>query len=233
MRWRRRRHPDPTWRGVHDTFTSVPASGWHQSQSWLDALEHELGIARNGEVSDDFVLEHEVVLMVAKNGDRVTDFGGGLGASYAWVRRAAPALSLAWTVVELPEVVARGQSLATGAAFSTTIPSSADVVFVKSSLQYIDDWAGTLRALFAARPRHLVLEKFSGVASRTYATAQVNLADSVIPYWFISFDALFRIAADCGYRRTLWRRLPRVYDQSNFPPELRMGQASTIVFTKS
>jgi len=235
--WRSRRAADPIWDGVYERFADLPASDAHASSAWLDAVTREVGLAREGDVGEDFVLEHEALLLVLRgmSGEvRVLDFGGGVGQSYAWVKRVEPGIPIRWRVVELPEVVARGRELFAGddgIEFSTTAEQPADIVFVKSALQYVDDWSGTMAGLFALGARYVILEKFSGVASRTYATAQVNLGDP-IPYWFISFDELFRIADRSGYRRILWRRLPRLYDQSGFPAELRMSQASTIVFAK-
>lgn len=237
MTWRRRRTPEAVWRGVFNDFDQVSLANHHTSREWVEALALEVDHARRGDVTDEFVLEHEALLLLLRGGSRgarVIDFGGGLGQSYAWVRRVAPDISLRWLVVELAEVAAHGLELFTGdrnIAFSTTADGEADIVFVRSALQYVADWSGTLAGLFRLGARFLILEKFSGVASRTYATAQVNLG-ATIPYWFLSFDAVFRVAADAGYERVLWRRLPRIYDQSEFPPELQMGQASTIIFAK-
>lgn len=240
MIWRRAR-PEPIWRGVYEHPRDVPAAGGgHATREWLDTLTHDVEAARaSGALPDDFVLEHEALLLVLRlfpaRPVRVLDFGGGAGASYAYVRRFAPALDVRWTVIELADVVEHGRGMFEGdarIAFDTRVQPPADVVFVKSALQYLDDWSAALRELFGAGAPFVVLEKFSGVACDTYATAQVSLGTSVVPYWFISFQELFALAAQSGYERTLWRRLPRRYDQSGFPEERRMGQASTLIFAK-
>ena len=241
MIWRRRARPEPIWRGVYEHLRDVPASGGgHATKEWLDTLAHDVEMARHSEaLPDDFVLEHEALLLLLRLSPmrpvRVLDFGGGAGASYAYVRRFAPAIDVRWNVIELAEVVEHGRRLFDGdarIAFGTRVQPPADVVFVKSALQYVDDWPGALRELFAAGAPFVLLEKFSGVACGTYAAAQVSLGTSVVPYWFISFQELFALAAQSGYERILWRRLPRWYDQSGFPEERRMGQASTLIFAK-
>lgn len=235
MIFRRRKAP-AIWRGIYDRFADVPASAdVHASQAWLDVLEHDRDAVRSGAVSDDFVLEHEALLLVLRSAaapQRVVDFGGGLASSYEWLKRCGAAIA-EWRVIELPMVVSRGRELVRDdgvVRFETSIDGTADVVFVKSALQYVDQWADTARRLFALNARFVILEKFSGTSSRTYATAQLNLGETVTPYWVIAFEDLFRIATECGYERLLWRRLPRIYDQAEFPPDLRIGQASTLVF---
>ncbi|HET7434389.1 MAG TPA: methyltransferase, TIGR04325 family [Thermoanaerobaculia bacterium] len=222
----------PIWQGVYESFDEVPRSEGHASREWLDALAREVEAMRNAPLPDDVVLEHEALLFVLRttHARRVLDFGGGAGQSYAFVRRVAPELDVRWTVVELPEVVALGRTLLPDVTFTDT-PVPADVIFIKSALQYLDDWRAALRSLFALNAPHLILEKFSGVASRSYVTAQTNFG-ATVPYRFIAFDELFAEARAQGYERALWRRLPRLYDQSNFDEALRMGQASTIVFAK-
>lgn len=238
MTWFRRR--DQIWRGVYRHFDDVPMHGsGHRSADWTGVLMRALESARTAKLNDILALEHEALITVLRllvNCKRVVDFGGGSGESYVYVRRLAPELALQWQVVELPAVVEVAKPLLPEVQFAESLAPEhrgADVVFVKSALQYVRDYAAALRALFAVGARVVVLEKFSGVESESYATAQLNVADSTMAYWFISFRELFAIAAEAGYERLLWRRLPRVYDQSNFPPERRMGQASTIIFKRT
>ena len=251
IRWRKKAAP-AIWEGVYERFADVPVSGeGHRSQFWREELTKDVEYARSGDWQDEIVLDHEALLFVLRHArpQHVLDFGGGAGQSYAYVRRvwsaaAAPPLSKAealpphsisrWTVVELPDVIVHGRTLFAGddvIAF-TDRPIPADLVFVKTALQYIDDWKGALRDLFALGAPNVLLEKFSGIHGKSFVTSQLNLGASVVPYRFISFDELFEVAESAGYRRVLWRRLPRIYDQSGFPPELRMGQASTLIFAK-
>ncbi|HKR65365.1 MAG TPA: methyltransferase, TIGR04325 family [Thermoanaerobaculia bacterium] len=239
MRFFRRREtdPDPIWRGVYASFAEVAASAeGHASQSWADALIAEMEAVQRGAWTDDFAAEHEqlVLLIAAKNGARILDFGGGVGQTYAYLRRVLPRVRIEYELVELPAVLElarrfHGDEVTLRADLEKT---SADIVFVKSALQYVDDHRDVLRRLFAIGARFVVLEKFSGVAAPSYVTAQRNVSATPIPYRFISFDDVFAAARDAGYNRLVWRRLPRVYDQREFPPELRMGQASTLVFGK-
>ncbi len=239
----RRPRAGEVWRGVHSRFSDVPRTGpGFAGEAWQRILRADAERAMAGEWNDEVVLEHEVLLLVlrvlASAGRKlhVVDFGGGCGSSYFYLRRNAPELELRYDVIEVPDVIAGARDLADGSlGFSVTIGTqhdAADVVFVKSALQYVEDYRATIRSLLRIGAAFLVFEKFSGVGCETYASAQVNVGDSSIPYWFISIPELLDLARDAGYECVLRRRLMRHYDQARFPARLRMDQASTLVFRK-
>jgi putative methyltransferase (TIGR04325 family) len=232
--------PDEIWKGVYRSFPDVPASGdGHYSAEWLDRLRSEVKDVRKSAWSDDFALEHDqlVLLAVALRSFRLLDYGGAAGQTYDYLKRVLPpSVSIEYELIELPNVAELARDLhsvdASVRVGSTLdgVQSSPDIVFVKGVLQYIDDYEPLLRRLFGLGARFVLLEKFSGVAGPSYVSTQTNLAGLPIPYRFISFDGVFAIAEAAGYDRLVWRRLPRIYDQSSFPAELRMGQTSTLVF---
>jgi putative methyltransferase (TIGR04325 family) len=238
--FRRKSGNETIWRGIYRNFDDVPSRGsGHQSGDWIEALVQALVDVRQGEIHETVALEHEALLLTLRLlGDcrRVVDFGGGVGASYAYLRRVAPEIDLRYDVVEIPEVVEAGRKLWDSVHFTDSLGPEhhgADIVFVRSALQYLRDYSACLRSLFSLQARVVVMEKLSGVDGESYATAQVNIAGSSIPYWFISIPEILTLAANSGYRQLLWRRLPRVYDQSEFPPDRRMGQASTIILGRA
>lgn len=228
---------------MYDRFSDVPASGaLFTEDRWAETLRAELRAIEAGTVPLEMALEHEVLLLLvrelATRGPvHVLDFGGGAGASYAWMRRQLPDADVEYVVVDLAASLRAGEAAFAGdrrIRFLRELQPGhrSDLVFVKSALQYVEDYSAVLRSLFAGGARHVLLEKFSGVAGRTYASAQVNVPGVALASWLISFDEIFREAAAAGYDRTLWRRLPRHYPQEGVPPERRMGQASTLVFTR-
>jgi putative methyltransferase (TIGR04325 family) len=230
-----------SWDGVYERFSDVPSSGpAFGGELWKDVLTSQLRDVTNGRTSDEIETEHELLLLLvrlltpASGKLHVVDFGGGYGASCVYLRNAIPGISLQYDVVELPDIVAdAGQlDLPDGAHFSDRLGprhEGADIVFVKSALQYLPDYRAALRSLTALGARFLLLEKFSGVERASFASAQVA-AGSSVPYWFISFDDVVGIAGEAGYRPVLRRKLPRIYDLSEFPPGFQMHQASTLLF---
>jgi len=235
----KRRKESGNWRGVYSRFGDVPRSGpAFGGEVWRDVLTAQLRDVDGGQWSEVVVVEHEVLLLLARllSGEalHVVDFGGGFGASHAYLRKAMPDVRLRYDIVEVPEVVAAAPSR-DGVSFADRLEPrhhDAAIVFVKSVLQYAEDYRAAIRSLMSLNARFVLLEKFSGVDCASYASAQVTVTGSSIPYWFISFGEVLDIAREAGYAPLLRRRLPRTYDQSAFPAELRMNQASTLLFAR-
>jgi putative methyltransferase (TIGR04325 family) len=244
MRFFRRRVRQPEiWRGVFRRFEDVPANGaGFRASEWMDELLRELELVRQGQWNEQFVVEHEVLLILirrlaARETVHIVDFGGGLGATWEYIRRVEPAVPVRYDIIEIPPVVEQ----ATARHGSSSAPAFAealderhhhpDIVFVKSALQYMADYGSAIGALFRLGAPCVLLEKFSGVDSDTYATAQI-MGGSAVPSWFISIREVIGIAASAGYDVTLRRRLLRDYDQSAFQPDQRMGNARTLLFER-
>jgi putative methyltransferase (TIGR04325 family) len=228
------------WNGVYPDFDSVPDSGPGYEVMPQPLSPADVAFFSRDPADETVQLEHELLMMFLGSGTngavRVVDFGGGYGTSYLYVRSRLPRHEMKYVVVDLPGWVEGGRSFFRddpAVEFRTSLPEqSPDVVFIKSALQYVPDHRATAAALFGMGALHVIYEKFAGVTSPTYVAGQQNLPGGTIPHRFIAFDELFAVAKDCGYERVLWRRLPRVYDQSNYPPAMRMHQASSLVFRK-
>jgi putative methyltransferase (TIGR04325 family) len=169
----------------------------------------------------------------------IVDFGGGVGQSYAALRRmVAPRIGLRYRVVELEPLVARGREIWDGHG---EIEFSSDrdlgdfapsIVFAKGVIQYFADYSAILRGWFSIGAPWVLLEKLPVVSSPSYVTMQVDVYGAAVPYWMIDAGHLEDVARASGYRIALQRRLERVYDQSDFPPELRMERATTLLFER-
>lgn len=151
---------------------------------------------------------------------RVLDFGGGMGISYVDVRAAvAQAIEVDYLIVETARVCEVGRQFyrpMDRVKFIDSLPETVDpidVVYVRSALQYIEDYAAILRRLLRYRPRRVLFVELSAGDIPTYATAQLNVPGSVIPYWFHNIDEILAIAGEEGYtpllRMSAVRRLPR------------------------
>jgi putative methyltransferase (TIGR04325 family) len=108
-----------------------------------------------------------------------------------------------------------------------------DIVYLNSVLQYIDDYAGLTRTLCRYRARYLLFARLSAGDVPTYATAQLNVPGSVIPYWFINIDELLGIMRSEGYKLLFEDLLARKYDQANFPARYRLGHARNLLFARA
>lgn len=233
----------PIWEGVYSRFEDVPVKGQgFDDDAWRLTLSSELAAVRGGRWYDEFAQDHEALVLACRLVDspslRIVDFGGGFGASWFYLRGALPERVVEYQVVERADVAAAARTHAAeeGLSFASSIAShhlGADVVFVKSALQYVPDYATTVASLLALGAEYVLFEKFAGVNCKTYATAQVNHAGSSIAFWFVSVEELTRMAAGAGYRCILRRKLTHSYSQAAFPPEMRMGEAMTLLFRRS
>src|SRR5690606_37548669 len=114
-------------------------------------------------------------------------FGGGIGTACAHLERVdTPRGELAYHVVEGKRVCEEGRRLNISDAlrYHTALPAldDVDIVFARSSLQYIPDWRGLLGALAAYRAQHFLIEDLPDGSVPTFASAQLNMPGSAIPY---------------------------------------------------
>jgi putative methyltransferase (TIGR04325 family) len=234
----------PIWAGVYRDFDEIPQSGvgfgGHDAARQAEALLRE---TESDPMPDEAVVDHQLLALTVRlaglDSVRILDLGGGVGQSYAALRRMVDRrIALAYCVVELPPIAEHGRSLWVDApeiTFATQLedlPFAPDVVFAKGVIQYWPDYAGMFERLCALSASWLVIEKASLLDGREYATEQLNVYDSRIPYWFMDLRRLVGVADRSGYRLLLQRRLEREYDQSNFPPELRIGRAASLLFER-
>jgi hypothetical protein len=99
------------------------------------------------------------------------------------------------------------------------------------SLQYIDDYRSAIVRACSFQPRFLHLLKLPVGTFPTFATAQRNIAGSVIPVWFFNESELVDLCASQNYRLAYHGMHERVYDTSNFDLAHRMTRYSHLLFT--
>lgn len=231
----------PIWEGVYSTFDEVPQSGeGFRSDAAAAAAEALLRETQSDPMPAEAALDHHVLALAARLIEerpvKIADFGGGVGQSYAALRRMLE-IPLRYRVIDLPSVVEHASRLwnESELSFATSLDMltfAPDVVFAKGVIQYWPDYAAFLRSLFATKARFVLLEKVPMMIGRDYVTVQRDVYGARVPYWFTDLNVLTRVAREENYRLVLQRRLEREYDQSNFPPELRSGRAASLLFER-
>lgn len=240
------------WSGVYSSFREVaPSGGGFAGRAWLDAMRSETRRQADEGANTDrppthVAEEHALLpLLVAaelRPGERVrvVDFGGGAGATYHQLVRALPARpALEYHLVEVPEVCRVAREVLAGAPECgvheslATVPRPVDVVHVCSALQYLEDPLAQLRALAGLGARHVFLVKLSAGSFRSYVTQQRMPGGDRVPYWFLDADEVVAAMRAAGYQLGFRSELARQYDQSNFPPALRMGRAVNLLFSRT
>jgi putative methyltransferase (TIGR04325 family) len=168
---------------------------------------------------------------------RILDFGGATGT--AWLHLMAgvgdPA-AIELNVVETESACRLGEELWQNeprVKFHRSIadvPRDIDIVHINSALQYVEDYRAVLEELCAFRASYFMLPQLAAGDFPTYASAQMNLWDDVVAYWFINVGELIGIMESCGYRLLSKSVEAEVYDQSNFPAEYRMHRTCNLLF---
>ena len=247
--FRRGRHGDPrapqVWSGIYRSFDELPHSDTpYASHEAMKAAEALLRETEADPMPREAMIDHQVLALAVRLMHApevaILDFGGGVGQSYAALRRMlSPEIRLRYRIVDLEDVASRGQELWKQHGevdFSSDFEQPefpASIVFAKGFIQYIADVPALLGSWFARSPRFVLLEKLSVVTSPAYVTTQRNVYGKDLPYWMFNIGDLDEVARASGYTIVLQRRLERVYDQSDFPPDLRMGRATSLLFERA
>ena len=239
----------PLWTGIYASFQEVPSSAnaydgeeWQRAimariERWHSAVAQALPLPPTPERGT------QLAALIAGMGSSrcsVLDIGGGGATTLLQVRASLPEVSLAWTVVEREAVCSAASRVVRepGLQFTSIIPteSSADIVYMGSSLQYFDNWQDILQSAAHAATRFVLLEDVPAVSCASFAAAQRYYSGS-IPTWFISHDELMSQANRSGLKCVLRDRFRASilgdwngYPMENFPETHRVGLASTFLF---
>jgi len=170
---------------------------------------------------------------------RILDFGGGMGVSYFHVIQAIPTTDFVdYTIVETGPVCETARGFFPGDSqihFAAKLPAPGvrfDIVYLNSSLQYIEDYPGLIRQLVAYAPSYFLFVRLSAGANPTYATAQVNVRGSKIPYWFINLSEIVSLMTSSGYALVFKSASEDELNQGNFPAEYRIEHPCNLLFKR-
>jgi putative methyltransferase (TIGR04325 family) len=146
------------------------------------------------------------VIQLYKKRLTVLDFGGGLGQGYLEVRRVlANPTDIEYHIIENEKTCEEGRALFSEdphVIFYSQLPkflSTFDLVYLGSSLHYIDDWKATLSQLISYQPEHILIHDLPAGDFKTFATGQ-NYYESVIPCWFFNLDEVIQTLLGLGYK---------------------------------
>lgn len=236
------------WRGVYAGFAHVPVVGPGHSGDWVRQLRAatELSV-RALRAKGAPSLEGDRALLpllsamcaIPRHGVKVLDFGGGMGTSYVDVRLALqPAIQVAYTIVEIDAVCHAARGLYTEAdrvTFVTAVPdrlADLDIVYIRTALQYVEDYRGLLVRLLALKPRYMLLAKLAAGAIPTFATAQMNLPGSVVPCWFHDVREIIQIAASEKYSLLMRTPSDDLVRGLAVPSTHRIERATNLLFSR-
>lgn len=198
--------------------------------------ERELLIQRN-----KILIQY--VNSIKKENVTVLDYGGSLGTSYLPLKDNNSGKKLNYHVVEVPGMVKTANKVFVSDScinFSSTIPEDldqVDIVYIRTSLQYSEDWRKTLQSLFNIGATYFILAHVSAGDIPTYLTLQL-WGSYEIPYWFINKNELKQVANQNQYNCVDDHVC---YDMTtdagwetykHFPHRYRLQELSNIIFKK-
>ena len=190
-----------TFPSFAEALKAAPATlqpGYHESS---DRYRHKLDAL---EPSDYPVLFWMGRLLAEVTS--VVDLGGNIGVTYhAFRRYVRYPDELWWTVVDLPEVIEAGRSIAAGRPsaglrFAASIDEveRSEIFLASGSLQFIPGGIDLHLARLRDRPAHLILNKLPLHDGSTVVTLQ-NTGASFAPCWLYNARALITSIEALGY----------------------------------
>jgi putative methyltransferase (TIGR04325 family) len=246
-----------TWEGVFASFDEAagdPAA--FEGTVWLDKIagRAQALLASSGgaaavppiAVTTEYALPF-VAALAARLGQplRVLDFGGGMATSYMPLRAMLPATqALDFIVIENAVIGERGREIfkdVTEVSFRTDLPSAPerfDIVHFGSSLHYVEDWRGVLKAALALQPEYFLVADLPAADNRTFVTTQ-NYYGRRIPVHFWNVDEFTREAEALGLTPLLRARYRGYYlgkdeelPTDNFDLQYRLTYTSQFIFRR-
>ena len=162
-----------------------------------------------------------------------------MGADYARLKASLrDSRSIEYVVVDTPESCAQGRELfgpAGGIDFLVELPAGEtkfDVVYCSTSLQYVREYREVLARLARYGASYVLLPWVPAGSIRTFASAQLNVPGSVIPYWFFNLEEVCAIMLVEGYDLVFRAAPDREFNMDNFPPSLRLRRQVSLLFAR-
>jgi len=220
-RWKRRQ----PFFGVFDSFGDLDVKDMLENEEFLDYQLSEL--AEIGEPDP-------ILADVVSDSVTVVDFGGSLGHSYA---KFAHIKDLEYHVIETKSIVNAANKLFAGhdsLFFHDSIPDPSgpiqlvDIVYSRTSLQYVEDWRGVLERLAKFEPEYMILSDMQAGKIPTFVGIQ-NWYGHFIPNWFFNVDEL--IDAIPGYDLDKFSTGMAV-NMSNYKKENRLSHACNLTLKR-
>jgi len=238
-----------TWRVIYRNFDEVPIKGTgHKGTRWAQATfegsRRLLDVLKTyGSVPYNTIGYHNFLSMLAgivtqtTGKVRILDFGGATGTAFLHMLAAmADPSRVEFHIVETESACELGEQLIPDdprlkfhRAISD-VPGEINIVHISCALQYVRDYKGLLADLCAFQTPYFLMPRCSAGDFPTFAIAQCNLWDDVVPYWFVNIGKLIERMLEHGYSLLFKGADQQIYDQSNFPPEYRMGRACNLLF---
>ena len=240
------------WSGVYKEYRDVPVRGrGFNGAFWVAAtkartLEARAALRTRGKEPSLPAGERALLPMLAasvavRHGNvSVLDFGGGMGIGYIDIRGALRMpVDVRYVVVETDEVSAEGRAIFAGDTSIRFVPRVADagrgfqIVHVNSAVQYVENYRDLIRQLAGIGAEFVLFVNLSAGEIPTYATAQLNVPGSVLPYWFLNLDEVITLLHEEGYALVMETSADRRLRGFDVPRRYRLAHGTNLLFARA
>lgn len=213
--------------GPYPTMADVPLPAARYTDAEVAAQAIERGVAlfmRPQRPADDHAGRTILPLVVSLTRPAtVIDFGGDICVGLSRIKAHCPpdvVNALSYVLIETPAMCAALRSRVAGVRITDEIPTPDQiqithpvVVNASSSLQYINDWRGTLKRLAALKPQAFIISLTPFTDEPTYAMQQANSPNRRLACWVFNRAELVATMVEAGYRQvfTVEHDLPTTY----------------------
>jgi putative methyltransferase (TIGR04325 family) len=150
----------------------------------------------------------------------------------------ADAASLEYFVVDNARSCLEGRRLFAGDQrihFLDHLPADLpplQIIYMSGVLQYVEDYPAALQRLAGYRPDCFLITYLAAGHIPTFAAAQVNLKNNVLPTWFFNRGELCRLMAEAGYHLAYCGASGQALDMRNFPASHRLERMADLLFIR-
>ena len=244
-----------TWEGIYEHYKEVPVTeegfeGFNGNLRAKAEANHTQGLIERSreyrtiptDVTGENILLPLLVSLACKSDKkvRILDFGGGTGIQYVHlVNSLVKFCEIDYKIVELENACNMGSDLFKEndqIQFLSQLPEELpeiDVIYMKSVLQYIEDYAGLLRRMCAYKAKYILFVKLSAGDNPTYATLQKNVPGMEYASWCINVDEIINVVSENGFSLIYKSTLDVEHNQDNFPESYRMGPPCNLLFKRN
>lgn len=234
--------------GIYKSFDDAAGTGaGFLSDKWIDSSKTKLLNLLSGK--EDFLTGQNLlpfltsVISIRKK-IKILDFGGGIGITYATVSILVKNISFEYHIVDNERICKEGRKIFLSdrkVIFHSELPkmSGVDVVYIGSSIQYIDDWKAMLGDLCAYKPTYFLFDDLHAGNIPTYATLQ-NYYESKIPCWFFNLNEVVDTMKKLKYKlifeskqRISYFGTEQNIPMNNLPKKYRIDDTMYLLFRSS
>lgn len=235
--------------GVYASFDEVPSQGpAFANEQWVLDSERSIRAMLDKVKLDpwgsNWRYEHHerlsfLIACLAKKPVRIVDFGGGFGPDFVHLLHSlSDPARVEYTILETEDTVRKASAF--WSQLEGPAPKYAqdwaqlqpDIVFSNAAIQYVSDWKSVANSMAAASPEFILFARLPLGQFESYVGGQKNHPPFTVPVWFFGMDEFKCVWRDLGYEITWMGIHDRIYDQSNYPAELRCLRRSAVLLRR-